>query len=327
VRHRISHGALLVIALLTVLLSAAPSRASAAPQVGIAENNPDLFVDPLFAPLHIKYTRVVLPWNAVDAAAKGDDLMTKFQTYYDRATAAGVDVLVSFEHTRGAPLDCRTKRNRKAAQCKLPSLSAYTAQVRAFLVQFPGVKTISPFNEINHPSQPTVNNPRAAAGFTNAVSTLCKQLKRACTLVVADVLDQANDPKARRPSFSKTQSYIKTFRRYLKPSRNVCGIHNYSDVNRFRDTGTKALISALGCKQYWLTETGGLYKFGASFPASQTRQARATKYMFTVAGRNKRIKRVYNFNWFGDTPGRFDAGVVSQGKPRKAYAELKKHTG
>jgi hypothetical protein len=31
--------------------------------------------------------------------------------------------------------------------------------------------------------------------------------------------------------------------------RKICGIHNYSDVNRFRDTGTRAIIRALGCRQ------------------------------------------------------------------------------
>jgi hypothetical protein len=265
----------------------------------------------------------VLPWNVVSAAAKGDDLLTKFQAYYDSANAQGVQVLVSFEHTRGAPLDCRTSRNKKKAQCKLPSTSAYSAAIKAFLERFPLITTISPFNEINHPSQPTVNNPKAAAGFTNDAYKVCQQLKRKCTLVVADVLDQANDPAAKHPSFSKTQTYIKTFRKYLKRPRTYCGIHDYSDVNRFRSTGTKALISSLGCTHYWLTETGGIYSFGRSFPASTSRQLKATKYMFSIAKSQKKVQRLYNFTWFGDTPGSFDAGLVSDGRARPSYAYFK----
>ena len=41
-----------------------------------------------------------------------------------------------------------------------------------------------------------------------------------------------------------------------------CGIHNYSDVNRFRTAGTRALMRALGCRRYWLTETGGIMSAG-----------------------------------------------------------------
>ena len=42
------------------------------------------------------------------------------------------------------------------------------------------------------------------------------------------------------------------FRRALRIPRSVCGLHNYSDVNRFRSDGTRALMKALGCRRYWL---------------------------------------------------------------------------
>ena len=50
--------------------------------------------------------------------------------------------------------------------------------------------------------------------------------------------------------------------RRLRVPRDVCGIHNYSDVNRFRTAGTRALMRALGCRRYWLTETGGIMSAG-----------------------------------------------------------------
>ena len=100
-------------------------------------------------------------------------------------------------------------------------------------------------------------------------------------------------------------------------------LHNYSDINRFRSTGTKAIIKALGCKQIWLTEAGGIYKF-ASFKASESRQLKATKYMFKLARANKRIKRLYVYTWFGGVTSRFDAGLVAGGKARKAYGEVRK---
>ena len=66
-------------------------------------------------------------------------------------------------------------------------------------------------------------------------------------------------------------------------------------------------MKSLGCKEYWLTETGGLYKFG-SFWSKKTMkgcstasscQVKATKYMFSLAKKNKKIKRLYVYTWFG----------------------------
>ena len=140
---------------------------------------------------------------------------------------------------------------------------------------------------------------------------------------MADILDQADSLRVKRTTYRSTTRYIQRFKKALKAPRTICGLHNYSDTNRFRDRGTKAIIKALKCKEIWLTETGGIYKF-ASFKASQKRQLKATKYMFKLANRNKRIKRLYIYTWFGKVTPRFDAGLVANGKPRSAYNEVKK---
>src|SRR5918997_1456056 len=155
------------------------------------------------------------------------------------------------------------------------------------------------------------------ATFTDAVRRLCRR----CTIMAADVLDLANRVSARRPVFTRTIAYLQRFRRALKTPRRICGIHNYSDVNRFRDVGTRAVMGALGCRQYWLTETGGLFEFGASFPPSASRQVRATRYMFRLANRLKAVRRLYVYNWFGRMSPRFDAGLVADGAARPAYRE------
>ena len=56
--------------------------------------------------------------------------------------------------------------------------------------------------------------------------------------------------------------------------------------------------------------------------ASAKRQLRATKFMFKVAKRYPRIKRLYVYTWFGATTPRFDAGLVAHGRPRPAYGEV-----
>ena len=298
-------------------LLAAPAGAQAALTVGIGENDPRMFSDPLFAQLGAKHARVVVSWNVL--TRRGDDEAIRVTQYLDAARAAGVRPLVTFEHARGDATICNRRQNRRKAQCRLPSAKAYEKNLRAFKQRFPEVRDIVAWNEINHFTQPTYRNPRAAARFTQ----IARKVFKGGTVVAADILDQADNTRARRPTFRSATRYIARFRRYYKGPRKVCGVHNYSDVNRFRSTGTRAIVNALGCRQIWLTEAGGIYKFG-SFKASQQRQLRATKYMFRLARSIKAIKRLYVYTWFGGVTSRFDAGLVAGGKARKAYGEVRK---
>ena len=190
-----------------------------------------------------------------------------------------------------------------------------------FLAAFPTVRSIVPWNEINHFTQPTAKKPKAAAKFTKIARKACK----GCTVVIADILDRPTTRAPSTPSSRPRRRYIKRFRKAYKGPRKICGVHNYSDVNRFRKTGTKALVKALGCKQIWLTEAGGIFSFPGFVP-SPSRQLKATKYMFKVAKKIKRVKRVYVYNYFGGVTPRFDAGLVADGVARPAFGEVIKHT-
>jgi hypothetical protein len=314
----IMRSRLLLPLLALVAVLAIPAAAQARVTVGIAENNPQMFSDPLFTKLGVKQARVVVSWNVT--SRKGDDEISRVSQYLYAARAAGVTPLVTFEHARGDATICNRRKNRKKIQCKLPTAKQYTAALKAFKAQFPFVKNVVAWNEINHFTQPTYKNPKAAAKFT----TIARKVFKGGTVVAADILDQADNTRARHPTFRSATRYVKSFRRYYKGPRKVCGVHNYSDINRFRSTGTRAIIKALGCKQIWLTEAGGIYKF-TGFKASQNRQLKATKYMFKVAKSIKKIKRLYVYTWFGAVTSRFDAGLVAKGKARKSYAEVRKH--
>ena len=298
-------------------LVALPAAAQAKLTVGIAENNPQMFADPLFTQMNAKHARLVVSWNVATAA---NDEIGRVGDYLARARAAGVTPLVTFEHARGDATICNRRANRRKAQCKLPTAKQYQAALRAFKARFPEVRNVVAWNEINHFTQPTYKNPKAAAKFT----TIARKVFTGGTVVAADILDQADNTRAKRPTFRSAIRYVKAFRKAYKGPRGICGVHNYSDINRFRQTGTKAIIKALGCKQIWLTEAGGIFKF-AGFKASQSRQLKATKYMFKVARQNTKVKRLYVYTWFGGVTSRFDAGLVAKGKPRKAYAEVRKH--
>jgi hypothetical protein len=304
-----------------------PSTAQAAFTVGISENESSMFSDPLFGDVGFKQARVITGYDvALDPAGSE---FGRMQQYLASAKAAGVEPLVSFQHARGDTTKCGQKKNFGKGLCKLPSQKAYERAMKAFFAAFGTAKVISPWNEANHFTQPTSRSPASAAKFTNTVAKLCKD----CKIVAVDVLDQADDPAAKSPKYTETAKWIATFRKSLKVKRNICGIHNYSDVNRFRSTGTAAIMKALGCKEYWLTETGGLYDFG-SFWSKRTFngckkasscQLKATKYMFSLAKKNKKIKRLYVYTWFGAVTPRFDAGLVADGKARPALAEIRKY--
>jgi hypothetical protein len=281
-------------------------------------NNFGLFDDPVFQRLGVADVRVVAPF---DVMRRGGFARDRLQQYLLRARAAGIRPLVTFEHSEGGAAVCRKPRAWHRRQCRLPSGRTYERDLRRFFRAFPWVRQIAPWNEANHYTQPTSRNPAAAARFANTVRRVCPR----CTIVLAEVLDQA-DPGTttnRWPRYFATEAWIRRYRRALKVPRRVCGVHNYSDINRFRSTGTAAVIRALGCRRIWLTEAGGIYHLGA-FRANARRQARAIRWMFGLARRTPRIKRLYVYTWFGGmTPG-WDSGLVIRGKKRRAYTEFRK---
>ena len=283
-------GAAAALALVAVLLAGLPAGAQGY-AVGFSEQQPSMFSNPLFQKLRVGYARVIVSWDVAQRRSEADEL----DAWLTAAQAAGVQPLVSFNHSR----------NCFAQTCRLPSVAQYTHAFRRFHQRWPEVKTISPWNEVNHFSQPTYRNPRRAASYYNVVRAYC----RGCRIVAADVLDQAGVGR-----------YLREFERYARGTPRIWGLHNYSDTNRFRATGTREVMRAVK-GQIWLTETGGVVHFGRAFPFSPTRAARATRYMFRLAASNRRISRLYIYQWTGARrTARFDAGLLDvHGRPRPAY--------
>ncbi|HEY1275688.1 MAG TPA: hypothetical protein VGF25_12280 [Thermoleophilaceae bacterium] len=288
-------------------LAAAPDRSSAAVLVGVGDQDPATFTDPLFKKLKLKRSRVFPAWNV--ARSKSQSLA--LDAWMDAARANHVQPLVSFSQSVGSACPKRP--------CKLPSVREYTRAFKAFRKKWPFVKVVSPWNEANHRSQPTFKHPKRAAQYYNVVRKYC----RGCTIVAADVIDERN-----------MESWLRTFRKTAKKPR-IWGLHNYRDTNPRKGQllgGTKRLLKAVP-GQVWLTETGGLVRFvlpsgHTLFPFSESRANRSTKRMFSLAKRYRsRIKRLYIYNWkqpAGDN--RFDAGLVrANGKPRPAYNTVRRY--
>lgn len=280
---------LAVLALLAAL--AVPASASAL-EYGMGDELPTMFGAPLFTDLGIKKVRYVV---AYDAALSNSFERQQADQFLRPAHAGGYEILVAFEHSRVARL-----------ADKLPSTARYQRGVRAFMKRYPYVRIFSPWDEINDCSQPTCKDPAAAAGYFLTMKQTCG----GCTVMAAEVLDTP-DPAQLEVDYLK--QYMKVA---AKGRPTLWGLHNYSDVNRFRSVGTRDMLKTVK-GTIWITESGGLYSF-SGFPASLSRQERAERQMFTLAKLSPRIQRLYIWSWTGG--GQFDAGLTNvNGSPRPAY--------
>jgi hypothetical protein len=293
---------ILPIAVLLAALVAVPA-AQAKVRVGLSEQSASMFDQANWAKLKLKRVRYILPWDY----AKSPGNYAEVTDFMNRARAKRQEVLVTFSATRGCFVNNRYSK-RKA--CKAPSQKAYKAAVKGFRKQFRYAKTFTPWNEVNHVSQPTYKKPKLAAKYYKTLKSVCK----GCTVMAADVLDS-----------SDVKTYLRKFLRASKGKGRIWGLHNYKDVNRFQSKGVKNVLSVVKGK-VWLTETGGIVNFKPNFKYSLKRAAKATKYMFALARKRKRVQRIYVYRWFGERrSARFDAGLVNpNGTSRPALKQFKK---
>ncbi len=296
---------MLPLALLATLVLV-PS-AEAKYRVGVGDQHAAMFDSARWQSLKLKRTRYIVPWNWNKDAA----LTAEVTAYMNRARAARQQVLVAFTARNGCWNNGRYSRSKA---CRAPSAKAYRSSFRAFDNAFPWVKTYSAWNEVNHASQPTYKKPGLAVRYYEVLRKDAR--KRKFKVMAADILDTSN-----------MAGYLRSFMRKAKGSPRLWGLHNYQDVNYRTSKDTRLMLSMVP-GQVWLTETGGIAKFGR-LKFSTSRQAKRTKWMFTLANRYDSRKRglrstitqLYVYCWFGEASGaRFDAGLVSAtGAPRKAY--------
>jgi Glycosyl hydrolase catalytic core len=298
-------------ALMALALLPGSAEARTNIRVGIGDQQIAMFDNPLFQRAKFKRVRYFIPWNAMDNAGQ----LAAADAYVRRARAAKISV---FLHVSSDDL-----RIKKA---KLPSVSAYRSKVGRLVRHFRklGVREFGAFNEANHASQPTYRSPRRAASFFKVMYQLVKPRCRSCTVVGLDVLDQRGVERYMR-------SFYRALSRTYRRRATTVGIHNYGDVNRKRTRYTRNMIRTSRRynrrTKFWFTETGGIVKFGRSFPCSETRASNRLKQMFSLAKRYRRsgVNRVFVYNFTGaGCAARFDAGLTNpDGTARKGYTYLR----
>lgn len=305
---------LLAAALVAVLclLGIAAAPANAATMIGMGDQSPKLFQDERFTSLSkVKVVRYIAPWDVEkDPAAKASA-----EAWIAAAREKGYLVHFTFNYGVKRPL-------------ANPSVAQYVKATTPFVARHRNdVESWGVFNE--------VNRGLAAGRFTTPGPKLAAQLFLAfrskvcvgCKIVAVDLLDGVK--------IDATLAYLKAFQRAVGRNRpKIVGFHNYSDTNRNSMTRTAALVKAAGKgPKLWITETGGLYRFGnegSGFLPDARRQANSVRQVFKITKKYPRIERAIFYNFYGPGPDRpndiFDAGLISgDDTVRPAYRVFKKY--
>jgi hypothetical protein len=295
---RLIRTALLLSLLALAVVPATVVQAKVA--VGIADNKSDMFTDPRFTALEVKYVRVMVPYDAMHDFA----LRTWLDGWMAGAKADGLKPLVTFDRSRK-----RTSHNPSAAQ-----MATSLKDVRK---RYPFVKEFATWNEAN------INKkPETVARWWLAMRKACPT----CTILGADLLDRNN-----------VGTWAQRFVKAAKRTPKVWGLHNYTDANTLKTVGTRKLLKAVK-GAVWFTETGGVVSrnngSGIKFPTGPSHAAKATKFVFsTLAKLSPRVQRVYVYHWntgvgatatsAGDHARTWDSGLIGpDDQPRPSLAVL-----
>jgi Glycosyl hydrolase catalytic core len=265
--------------------------------VGISDNGAAMFSQPSFQRLNIRYARDVVFWNV--AVMRNKRPLDAIRGWINAAQQAGVTPLISFGGNGNY----------------IPSWRVYAAAIRAFLHDFPSVKTYTPWNEPDWIYRPALaRHPQIAADYFNVLIRWCHR----CTIAAGDVYLPA----------PQLGPWLRTYRRYLHARPRAWALHNYYDVREHNTRQLQALYDAVHPAQIWLTEIGGVERRGHWQFRNQGvfAAARDERYLFWLPNRFHRVTRIYHYQWQGTLATRntgWDSGLIGPlGGPRPAYWTL-----
>jgi hypothetical protein len=276
-----------VVALASLLLVCllAPA-ASAKVLVGVGDQQPKSYSDAKLRALKLYSARYVISWDWY----KEPWMIHEADQWMAAVRAAKLRPMLVFN------------RNwRRSGQYQVPSMKEYLKSFELLRARYPDVRDFSAWNEPNVPAQPFSRKPVLAARYHNALRAACKQ----CTIVAADINDNQN-----------MASWLSVYKRKVRRPK-VWGLHNYRDAHG--SIGSTRLFLRMVRGPLWLTETGGIRLRGG-----EAAQVRATRNLFAIARANKRIERLYFYQWRHQSTNRWDSAFFSAtGKPRASYRTLR----
>jgi hypothetical protein len=268
-------------------------------RIGIGDQKVDMFYDPRFKGLGIKYARLAVSWDVLHVPWQAEQL----GHWLDAARVAGVAPLLSFEHSR-------------VSRRSLPTPVQLRHEFRRLRRSFPQVTTYATWNEANHCGEPTCHRTKLVAAYYRALVAECPR----CTILAPEMLDMPN-----------MTSWARTFVRRLGHAPKLWGVHNYVEANRFRMTRLRALLRALPRAEIWLTETGGLVRRDngspTKLPEGPSHAAEVTRFIFDrVLPANPQVRAVYLYHWNAGPPSStWDSALITPGgRERTALTVLRR---
>ena len=268
-------------------------------RVGIGDQKAEMFTDPRFVALGLRYARLAIGWDAMTSGWQIDQL----DDWLAKARALNIQPLISIGHSR-------TDRR------SLPTPERFKFEFRTFRERYPWVKTFAVWNEANHCGEPVCHRAPLVASYYRALRVECPT----CTILAPEILDMPN-----------AVAYIKAFRKQLGFMPKRWGLHNYLEANRFKMTRLRLILKAMNGADVWLTETGGLVRRNnastTDIPEGATHAAEVTRFLFDwVLPQNRRIKAVYLYHWnAGPLDTTWDSGLITPaGRERVALFVLQR---
>lgn len=279
-----------------LLLALALPASAAALVVGIGDQRSEMFHDPRFQALGIRYARLSIGWNALQNRSQTRAL----GAWLAAARADHVHPLIAFEQSH-------TPSQHK----RLPTAGQLGHQFRILRARYPWVTEFATWNEANYCGQPTCHHPALVASYYREMRHICPH----CAVLAAELLDEPD-----------MVSWVRAFKHALHGEASIWGLHNYIGANRLQSASTRALLGATQ-GQVWFTETAGLVArhnhSGHGFPESATHAAEVTQFVFTHLARlSPRVKRIYLYQWQASPRRRepWDSALLgANGAPRPAF--------
>src|ERR1700728_727081 len=180
VRFMVGAGAVLC----CLVVSAAGAQTTPAaphPQIGIGDDNLQMFIDPRFVALGIKDVRFDMSWDVLSKKYKNHFRLNLLKAWLTYAHDEGMTPLITIDHS-----------DRKGKTRALPSVAQFSAAFRQFHRLYPWVTEFVTWDEANYYGQAISRAPRLAAEYYLALRRDCPR----CTILAPDLLDLSSSRQA-----------------------------------------------------------------------------------------------------------------------------------
>ena len=164
-----SRRALLVSVAIAAASPAAAHAAAPPLVVGIADQKPDMFTDPLFTGLGLRDARISVAWDVLHYGWQRREL----DAWMTAAHAAGVRPLLTFDHSR---IKARTRI--------LPRPERLAHELRMVRRRYPWARQFAAWNEANYCGEKTCHRPELVAAYYHALKQACPSCR-----ILVDVVE------------------------------------------------------------------------------------------------------------------------------------------